>query len=42
VKKDGLFGWPLVVGYGRRYSGRGDRWAGERTTTTKLQFLVDD
>jgi hypothetical protein len=44
VKKDGILGWALAPGYGRRYSGRRrDVWAGERTTTTKMQFdLVDD
>jgi hypothetical protein len=42
VKKDGMLGWALAPGYGRRYSGRRDIWAGERTTTADIQFLVDD
>jgi hypothetical protein len=42
VKKDGMLGWALAPGYGRRYSGRRGNWAGERTTTTEMQFLVDD
>jgi hypothetical protein len=42
VKKNGMLGWALAPGYERRYSGRRDIWAGERSTTTKMQFLVDD
>ena len=42
VKKDGMLGWALAPGHARRYSGRRDIWAGERTTTAKMQFLVDD